>query len=56
MQPFSLGSAKQLVCPFRVGNLAGVVPEIKFGQIAVKMGFAHVVERAVDAPLEYREI
>jgi len=40
----------------RVCHVASVGPKIELGEVAVKVGLADVVERAVDAALQQREV
>ena len=55
-EPLALRAAKQCLGPIRVGDFAGVVPEIELCKVAVKMALRTVLIDALHAALEDREI
>ncbi len=58
-QALALGAAKQGFGALYIANPeggTGVVPEVKFAQVAMQMGFADMVKRAEDAALQNGEM
>lgn len=55
-EPIAFRASPQFVAALGVCHVAGVVPEIELHEIAVQVGFAQVLERAVHAALEKGEI
>src|SRR5207248_112439 len=54
-KPLALRAAQKVVSALRIRDVAAVVPEIEFREVAVQMGFADMVEVAIDAALHREE-
>jgi len=53
--PLTSGAAHQVLHALLIGQLASRVAVVKLADVAVKVGLADMVVRAVDRPLEFRE-